>query len=319
MADVNMELDARLANLSKEDWFDRLDELAEEHGSFEPLGPRHFAAFIDAGRSLLVTFESHGQITRADPAAEPRGFDFVRRLGWSHLAIVADAESWFRDIGIYRYFDRLVDDGFFEDFDQVLFFGAHAGGYAAAAYSVVAPGARVLALRPQATLDPRVAGWDPRYVEQRRLCFTDRYGYAPDMLDAADRAYVVFDPAQQLDAMHAALFTKPNVTTLRVPYLGSKLDQAFDGMKILAPAIEAAMDGSLSPARFAQLYRARRSHLPYLRALLTQLEADDRKLLAAHLCRAALVDRDRPHFSRKLAELQAQGYLVETKATEPAQ
>ncbi|MEJ6745505.1 MAG: hypothetical protein QNK98_01850 [Yoonia sp.] len=52
----------------------------------------------------------------------------------------------------------MIDDGFFEDFYNVLFYGTHGGTYAAAAYSVAAPGCTVLALRPQATLDPRIAG-----------------------------------------------------------------------------------------------------------------------------------------------------------------
>ena len=40
-------------------------------------------------------------------------------------------------------------------------------------------------MQPQATLDPRVAEWDDRFLHMRRTDFTDRYGYAPDMLDAA--------------------------------------------------------------------------------------------------------------------------------------
>ena len=34
---------------------------------------------------------------------------------------------------------------------------------------------------------------------------TSRYGYAPDMLDAAHRGWVLYDPRERLDAMHSAL------------------------------------------------------------------------------------------------------------------
>ena len=113
---------------------------------------------MDAGTNLLVTFEDAEYIRKFNNGSAPRGFHYAQQEGWSHLAIIAKSESWFRDPAIYRYFDRLIDDGFFEDFYNVLFYGTHGGTYAAAAYSVAAPGCTVLALRPQATLDPRIAG-----------------------------------------------------------------------------------------------------------------------------------------------------------------
>ena len=45
----------------------------------------------------------------------------------------------------------------------------------------------------------------------RRADFSSRYGYAPDMLDAAEQAYVIYDPCERLDAAHAAMFTRSNV------------------------------------------------------------------------------------------------------------
>ena len=51
------------------------------------------------------------------------GWEFVRRHGWSHLCLISDGDTWFRDRKIWGYFDRLIDDGFFEDFDQVIFYG----------------------------------------------------------------------------------------------------------------------------------------------------------------------------------------------------
>jgi hypothetical protein len=59
---------------------------------------------------------------------------------------------------------------------------------------VAAPGARVLAFRPLATLDPAVAGWDDRFPQARRRDWTSRYGFAPAMLDAAAGAAILHDP-----------------------------------------------------------------------------------------------------------------------------
>jgi hypothetical protein len=161
----------------------------------------------------------------------------------------------------------LIDDGFFEDFYNVLFYGTHGGAYAAAAYSVAAPGCTVLALRPQATLDPRIAGWDTRYIAQRRHDFTHRFGYAPDMIDAVNHAYIVFDPLQRFDAMHAGMFTRSNVTALRCTGLGNRLDLALDAMEVHNDLIKGAMFKTLDLDMFNKAMRKRRDNPTYLRNL----------------------------------------------------
>ena len=300
MKDAASRFDADLSDLGHDEWLTQLEEVATEFGSFERLGAHHLAAFIDEGPELLVTFESVDVAREQNHDEEPIGFAFVRSEGWSHLAILATKDTWFRDETVYGYFDRLVDDGFFEDFDSVLFYGAGMSGYAAAAFAVAAPGTRVLALRPQATLDPRVTGWANRFTAMRRTSFTDRYGYAPDMIDALDRAYIVYDPFEPMDAMHGALFTKPNATKLRVPHLGGVIERDMAGMHMLAPMITSAMDGTLTGAAFSRLYRKRQSHLPYLRGLLAVTEKRDRPDLARRVCNFVLRDRQRPFFARKL-------------------
>lgn len=301
-SDTTPDLDLDLSDLSEEEWLARLDALGEEHGSFERLGERHASLFIDAGPSLLVTFETV-DAARKGPGAAPRGFDHVTRNGWSLLALFSRGETWFRDPAVWRTFDRLTDDGFFEDFDRVLFTGAAAGGYAAAAFSVAAPGARVLAVRPYATLDPAVAGWDRRHPGERRRDWTSRYGYAPAMLDAAARAFVVHDPGYAPDAMHAALFHRDNVLTLRCPLAGVRLDAMLDAMAVTPPLVDLAMEGRLDRASFARLWRARRAHAAYLRTLLKRLEQAGRPGLAARVARHGLATRDRPLYQRKLEEM----------------
>jgi hypothetical protein len=308
-----LDLDLDLGNLAEPEWLARLDALGEEHGFFQRMGAQHHALFVETGRKLLVTFESVDQ-ARRNPGALPRGFDQVTRSGWSLLALLSRGDTWFRDPAVWRSFDRWTDDGFFEDFDSVLFAGTGPGGYAAAAFSVAAPGARVLALRPYATLDPAVAGWDRRHLAARRRDWTSRYGYAPAMLDAADCAVVLHDPALQPDAMHAALFTRPNVTSLRVPHTGSRLDSMLDGMAVLPLLMDLAMEGGLDAAAFARLWRNRRRHAPYLRALLRRLEAEGRTGLAARVCRFGLGTVDRPLFARRLAQMGLAPALPEQAA-----
>jgi hypothetical protein len=215
--------DTSLADLPKGEWCQKISEIAEEHGHFQALGKHHFAAFVEDKPILLVTFETVQGLRSLSDASHPIGWDLFKSHGWSHLSIIPDGHTWFRDPQVYAYFDRLVDDGFFDEFEQVIFYGSGSCGYAAAAFSVAAPGATVIAVQPQATLGPRVTEWDDRFVKMRRTDFTTRYGYAPDMLDAADQAYVIYDPYVAMDAAHAAMFTRSNVKKLRIPNMGSNL------------------------------------------------------------------------------------------------
>lgn len=308
MATPAPDLDLDLSDLSPAAWLARMGEVGDDHGFWERIGAAHHALLVEspgaAGRRLLVTFETVEEARRA-PGARPRGFEQVTRQGWSLLAILARGDTFFRDPALWRNLDRWTDDGLFEDFERVLFAGAGAGGYAAAAYSVAAPGARVLALRPVATLDPSVAGWDRRHPEARRLDWTSRYGFAPAMLEAAARATIVHDPLVDLDAMHASLFRGPNVVALRAPGTGPAPEAALEAMAMLPVMLDLAMEDGLDATAFRRLWRLRQSSAGYLRRLLRRCEERGRPDLALRVARAGLDTVDRPLFARKLAALRA--------------
>ncbi len=295
-----------LRSLSDNMWLARIGEIGDAAGSYTTLGARHSGVFADRGPILLVTFENIAGIRRAAPQQLPLGFRIAGERGWSSLSLIADGDTWFRDPEVFAYFDRLVDDAFFEGFDQVVFYGAGMSGYAAAAFSVTAPGATVIALQPQATLDPLRAGWDPRFAEHRRIGFTGRYAYAPDMTEGAGPVFVVYDPDQTLDAMHAALFARPWVTLLPCPHIGRDVASALDGMRVLPSMLTAACTGVFDQTMFRTFYRMRRNYPPYLRTLVSKLDTDGRPLLNAILCRNVVQRLNGPKFRSKLNELQIQ-------------
>ncbi len=295
-----------LTGLGLNAWLSRIDDLCEESGFFEQLGVDHCAAFQKGSDRLLVTFESADTIRSHNAYAEPRGLRHARQEGWSQLAIISYTESWFRDPAIYDFFDRLIDDGFFEGFEKVVFHGAHGGGYAAAAFSVAAPSATVIALRPQATLDPGMTGWDPRYKAHRHSDFTGRYGYAPEMIDAAEQVFVAYDPYERLDAIHAALFRKPHVALLPCALIGTGLDHALDRLGIHDATITLAMEGTLDRQRFMQLLRARRYDETYARALINQLLSTNHKRFGRLICEYMLQRGQSPFFAKTLQELADQ-------------
>lgn len=288
-------------DLTDDEWLAEMEALGEAEGYFQPLGPDHAAVFVDDSLdTLFVSFDTIGAARASNPAGLPYPLLLAAERGWSHLSLYSRKATWFRHEAVYRYFDRLIDEGFLEDFERVIFFGAGSGGYAAAAFSVAAPGATVIALAPQATLDPAMAEWDDRFIGARHLNFTDRYGYAPDMLDAADRAFVVYDPMVELDAMHAALFRRPNVSRIRFRHAGTGLPREMMAMGALRKIFDKAGAGTLTAHDFYRALRERHNYLPYLRNLLNHVHVEERDFLTAVLCRAALDRKNAPRFRHHL-------------------
>ena len=286
------------------DWLAGLETEGEDRGFFEPLGDDHFALFTDVSATLLVSFETVATIRAAEADALPLGLRVASARGWSSLTLLARGATWFRNPALYAFFDRLVDEAFFEDFDRVVFFGAGMGGYAAAAYSVTAPGATVFLVAPQATLDPAVAGWDERFARFRRLSFTDRYGYAPDMIEGAGPVFLAFDPREREDAMHAALFARPFVTRLPCRGAGAGIAALLDRTGVTDAALGLAGEGRFSARAFRSLWRARREDQAYLRSLVTELGDRRAHWRAALVCRNVVRRMQAPRFAARLAQLE---------------
>ena len=293
----------KIKELSDADWFQALEAIGEEKGYFQRLGEQHSVLFAEETPKLLVSFETVENARQLSDDGLPRALGLLPE--WSHLVLLSDGRTWFRDPAVIGYFDRLIDEGLFEDFDQVVFIGAGAAGYAAASYSVAAPGAHVIAIEPQATLDPRLTGWDMRFRAERRRDFTHRFGFAPEMLEAAAAATILFDPTCEDDAMHAALFARPNTKLKHLPHLMGYLEPAMADMGILAPMIEHAGAGTLDDATLGQLLRERRQHLPYLRNLLAARDCPGREKSSTAICRHTLARFDAPRIEKRMQALNA--------------
>jgi len=274
------------------------DDLGSE-GFQTALDENHMVTYIARGPKLLVTFETVEETLRISKNGLPIGLDFAEDKNWSLMHFSATAESWFRIKQVYDFIDELVDDCFFEEFDQVMFYGSAMGAYAACAFSVAAPNSTVMAIAPQATLDTERAGWDMRFPDAKRLIFNDRYGYAPDMLEGANKAYILFDPYKPLDHVHASLFNGPNVIRLKCRHLDGLIELALREMDALHQIIERAAEDSLDQASFYTLLRRRRNHVRYLRTLLHALGKRNRPLRVALLCKYVLGKKKGGPFFRK--------------------
>lgn len=295
-------------DLSDAEWLEKLRDIGEKDGYFSSLGQDHASIFVERSHDVLfVAFETLFGIRSVSDTGLPVAFDVCNRRGWSHLSLITQKQTWFRNKRVWNYFDRLVDYGFFEDFDRVIFYGAGMCGYAAAAFSVVAPGAQVILVSPQATLDRPKTEWDTRFPNARRLDFGTRYAYAPDMLEAAQQAFVIYDPAETEDAMHASLFDAPNIHHHRYRRgSAGAIETDLRALGLVSALSEKAANGTLTPAKLADILRLRKRHVPYLRALLARVLDEDRPALTAALCRAVLKDRPIPRFKKHLDAAERQ-------------
>jgi len=302
---------------SRADWQARIGEIGKMHGFFERLGREHFALYVQEGNTLLVSFDEVDRVIAKGADALPVGFEAVKKREWSMLSILADGRTWFRDQSLYRFFDKLTDEGFFDSFDQVIFLGAGPMcGHAAAAFSVAAPGAKVLVLSPAATLDREAAPFELRFRAAWRKDFNSRYGYAPDMIDSAAQTFVVYDPLEVLDAAHAALFRAKSCRRLRFRGGGAAILSLLEPHSNLDRILKATANNRMTDLRFSQITRRlRQSNRGYLERLLARAEDRGGPRLAAIVARRALTATGAAHFARRLSALEAQ--IAETRQGAP--
>lgn len=257
------------------EWAKLALQLAGPKGFFRE-GSGHSFLFIPrSDTTLVVTFDNLDIAMNKRAERRPWGFEFIEKQGWSMLGVMANGWTWYRDPWVWAEFDRLRDEGFFARFSRVVFYGASMGGYAAAAFSSACPGADVVAISPQTTLDRSVVPWETRYKVAWDRDFSGPYGDAAQVSGQAARVTILYDPYEPLDAGHADRFTAPNVMKLRTPLLGHRLGSSLHQMGILNPIILGALDGSLTEAAFYRAIRARREFPRYQRELFQR--AVDRK------------------------------------------
>ena len=292
------------AATNRDGWLEIMGLIGQDSGFFQALGTRHWAAFHDQGPQLLVTFDTM-EGARARKGQMPHLWDLASEMGWSYLCVIADGETWFRDPAVFAFFDRQVDDCFFDEYDQVLFYGAGMAGYAACAYSVASPGAQVLAVSPRATLSPARVPWERRNPDTKRMDFTSRYGHAPDMVQGAAAVWLLVDPGFAPDAIQAAMFHGPHVTRLNLGLMSERVETALQDLDVLPLLLEAAMKGKMRAGVFYRHWRARRKYGPYLKLLLTKADLAQRETLSYAIASNVARRTRAPRFLRRLAEMDA--------------
>ncbi|WP_306152461.1 hypothetical protein [Roseovarius sp. MMSF_3281] len=252
-------------------WDEIATRLAGDDGFYRPGPEGHSFLFMPrSDDTLVVTFDNLDITMNKRDDRRPWGYSFIREQGWSMLGVLAGGWTWYRNPWVSQQFDELRDSGFFNRFKRVVFYGASMGGYAACAFSAAAPGADVVAISPQSTLDKSIVPWETRYKVAWDRDFSGPYGDAAQASGAANKVYVLYDPYEPLDSGHVARFDNDNVERLRAPLLGHRLGSSLNQMGILSPIILGALAGTLTSQDYYQMLRNRKAFPRYQRELFNR-------------------------------------------------
>jgi hypothetical protein len=228
---------------TRAEWLGHLRDVGAGHGFFDRIGAAHAALFVEEGNTLLVTFDRAERVYAQSFDGMPSGFEMVRRREWSYLSILSMGPMQFRDAELHAFFDRLIDDGFFDSYAQVMFLGlGPVCGHAACAYSAAAPHARVIASRPAARLDSGTGK-------------AARFSDAPALLSVSEAAALLFDPTEPHASANAARFDAPQITRVSLPHTAPDLEKMIRKNDLTVPMFRAMGNLRLDAARVREILR----------------------------------------------------------------
>ena len=279
-------------------------------------GPENALMYVPRSRRLIVSFDNI-HVVRTEEQRMPWGLKVLsEEMGCSVLGVMATQRNWFRNEFVHDAFEALRDQGFFKQFDEVLFYGASMGGFGALVYQQCAPGAEVLAIAPQSTLNREILPKDDRWGWTARLDWKGRFNDAAGVTDSARRVTIIGDPYFAPDYDQISRIQGDNITWLRTPFMGHQLPNAFLSMGILKDLLYSAAGGTLTPELFYKLFRARRDLPRYQHDLLMHAEARGKIRSAIRVCEYTLKKRKAHNIKRSLERLKDELAQRELKAAE---
>ena len=245
--------------------------------------PRHCSVYMPRSSKLLVTFDHYGSV-HSEPPRLPWGHALAEEMGWSHLGNMTKQNDWFRHRDMFSLYRELRAQRFFHDFEEVVFYGASMGGYAACAYSVVHPGARVVAISPQSTLRKSLAPFETRFSQGRKLGqWSGPWVDAAATVSKAHSVRLIYDRRWAPDAAHAARFAGRRIGHYHAPFMGHRVPQHLKSMGLMATVASRAIKGGLNPHKFRTLMRKRHRDPGFVHQLLQRAKSRGHGVMVARV------------------------------------
>lgn len=219
-------------------------------------------------KRLLVTFDNLSNVGNTSLQREPWAYKFAQDCNISHLGVMAHAANWYRDPDLIARLQELAKSGFFDGYERVVFAGVSMGGYAAIAFGSLVPGAHVVSVNPQTTLDTEIVPWETRYENGRRQDWTLPLGDTAELTGKLGRVNIFYDPYHALDKQHIARLGGDNIQVFNCRYSSHKTAVFLRRIDALKPVMMHCIFDELTEAEFYSLYRARRN-LPWFRGAVS--------------------------------------------------
>ena len=217
------------------------------------------------------------------------------------LGVIPKSALWYRDDALFDALGSLRDEGFFRAFAKVILTGSSMGGYAAAAFSSLVEGAVVISYNPISTLARDLAPWETGHKSGKLCNWDGRYHDSAAEIATARQVYILYDPMNRMDRLHAQRFSGHNVVHLATPFFGHGIPGVLLEMNILKQVMREGVAGILTPVGFARMMRHRRSTSKYWKCLIEALIRSNRMAAGAHYCRRMLETESTPYFRYRLA------------------
>jgi hypothetical protein len=253
-------------------WFIDIYPGGENQGFLKRL-KNHALTYIERDPStLVVTFDNLSSVNDRSLGRLPWGYKIIKELGHSHLGVMAMRKDWYRETSLIAEMQSLAQDGFFAKFDRVVMAGTSMGGFAALTFSSLAPGATILAMSPQSTLNEGIVPWETRFEIGRARNWRLAHSDAAFEIEDASKIYLISDPYEKLDQRHIDRLHGENIIHLKSWYSGHFSPVFLRRAEILKEVFMQAIDGSLNETSYYALYRARRNLPWYAKSLTKNLE-----------------------------------------------
>lgn len=225
----------------------------------------YYIDYIEAPRKthLIIVFD--GSNPDLDiPAAQrlPWGARFFNAEGFAMIGVKVVKPDWYRGADLHHFFQSAPFQKFIKQYENICLYGNSMGGYAALAFAGAIKGARVLALGPQTTLDPRLVPWDDRFPEGTAQNWDGAFADAAETLEDVAAAYVVYDPFYLPDNAHIKRLPQDKLIHLKTPFLQHDLAPQLLDMDLLGPLFLHFIEGDLE-SWFPQNIRARKNSERY--------------------------------------------------------
>jgi hypothetical protein len=291
--------------------FEEMRQKALRGAGFHWEGEKNALYFEPNGKRLIVTFDNV-HTARLQEQRWPWGHALItKQLGCSVLGVMSKDRGWFRHDFVHDSFDRLRDTGWFEQFDEVLFYGASMGGFGALTYSRSCPGANVLAIEPQTTLDPDILPDDTRWPWTQKLNWKNRYGDASEGTATAHKVVVISDPYFDLDRAQVERLSGNNIEHLNIPFFGHKVAQPLMVMDILKPLLKGMTRGTYDAKEYYRLLRNRRDLPRFQHGIISLARERGHLQLALKACEFTLKKRKARNI--RLAKEEIEEMIAEQK------